>query len=83
MQRIQHTTNDNNTNSNTNNPNNSNNTNNTNTNSIPRPIIRIYGTSAKSLKSYCVNIHNIYPYLYFRPEDIHDNSFDEMTVVER
>lgn len=51
--------------------------------SIPRPVIRIFGSSSKSLRSYCVNIHDIYPYLYFRPESIYDNSFDDFDTVER
>ena len=52
-------------------------------NKQPRPIIRIFGSSAKSLRRYCVNIHGVFPYLYFRPEDINDDSFDDPDVVER
>jgi len=50
---------------------------------IPSPVIRIFGSSAKSLRRYCVNIHGVYPYLYFRPDDVNDSTFDNKDVVER
>jgi hypothetical protein len=49
----------------------------------PSPVVRVYGSSSRSLRRYCVNIHGVFPYLYFRPEDIHENSFDDPVVVER
>ena len=50
---------------------------------FPCPVVRIFGSSAKSLRRYCVYIHGVFPYVYFRPEDVHDNTFDDASVVER
>jgi hypothetical protein len=50
---------------------------------VPSPVIRVFGSSSKSLRRYCVNIHGVYPYLYFRPDDINDSTFDSKDIVER
>jgi hypothetical protein len=50
------------------------------------PIIRIYGCmntlTDERITSVC-HIHQIYPYCYFRPENIHDTTFATITQVEK
>lgn len=48
----------------------------------PLPVIRVFGSSINLCKC-CVVVHGVYPYFYFRPEDVMDSSFDNADIVHR
>ncbi len=47
-----------------------------------KPIIRIFSCSNNAQRC-CLHIHEVFPYLYFRPDDVNEPSFDDPFVVQR